>query len=111
MENTTTWRNDEPVTENANGTFTYRGKTHKSRLAVKVASTKARNAEYDARLTQRRAEAAKVVASGVCPDCGTKLVRNSALTGWWQCGAYGEPSFRQSGFAHLPHCSFQCFTA
>jgi hypothetical protein len=58
----------------------------------------------------RYAEAAAHVARGTCPDCGCKLYRNLALTGWWQCGAFGEPSFRKEEHRNLPPCGFQTFT-
>jgi hypothetical protein len=50
------------------------------------------------------------VARGTCPQCGAGLYRNLALTGWWQCGRYGEPEFRKPEHRHLPKCSFQTFT-
>jgi len=56
------------------------------------------------------AENQAIVATGVCPQCGTGLKYNSAITGWWQCGAYGGPSFRKPEHKDLPKCSFQCFT-
>lgn len=63
-----------------------------------------------ARIATAKAEAGRVVATGTCPQCGTKLRRNLALTGWWQCGAFGRPDFRQPECCDLPDCSFQCFT-
>ena len=51
-----------------------------------------------------------IVNTGVCPDCGTGLVRNTALSGWWQCGAYATESHRQPHFRGLPKCHFQTFT-
>lgn len=63
------------------------------------------------RKADRYAEVARIVAAGTCPHCGTPLARNLALTGWWwQCGAYGEPSFRKPEHRSLPACSFQIFT-
>ena len=59
---------------------------------------------------QRYAEAQAHVERGTCPRCGTALVRNLALTGWWQCGAFGELSFRKPEHRSLPHCGFQTFT-
>lgn len=56
------------------------------------------------------AEAQAIVARGVCPKCGTPLVRNLALAGWYQCGAYADVAFRQPQFRALPQCSFQTFT-
>jgi len=72
------------------------------------------------RQTKRSAHAARmlhlltiaraIVATGTCPDCGTALIRNSALAGWWQCGAYATASHRQPAFVGLPACGFQTFT-
>lgn len=61
------------------------------------------------RMAACAAEAFAHVARGTCPHCGTKLVRNLALTGWYQCGAYATESFRKPEFRGLPSCSFQCF--
>jgi hypothetical protein len=55
-------------------------------------------------------EAERIVATGRCPDCGTLLIRNLALAGWWQCGAYATPSFRKPEHRNLPACHFQTFT-
>jgi hypothetical protein len=46
----------------------------------------------------------QIVNTGVCPSCGAGLIRNSALSGWWQCGAYAAESHRQPQFAGLPKC-------
>ena len=62
-------------------------------------------------LRERRLEKAKqIVATGQCPQCGTRLVHNSALAGWWQCGAYACEAMRKPEFRGLPSCSFQIFT-
>ena len=62
-------------------------------------------------LRERRLEKAKqIVATGQCPQCGTRLVHNSALGGWWQCGAYACEAMRKPEFKGLPSCSFQIFT-
>ena len=65
---------------------------------------------HNLRMAELKAEAISVVALGKCPKCGTKLSRNSALAGWWQCGAYPCAKFRLSEHLGLPDCSFQCFT-
>jgi hypothetical protein len=63
-------------------------------------------------LRERRLEKAKqIVATGKCPQCGTPLVYNSSITGWWQCGAYACEAMRKPEFKGLPSCSFQIFTA
>ena len=62
------------------------------------------------RLDELLEKARAVVATGTCPDCGTKLLRNSALAGWWQCGAYACEQMRQPQFRGLPKCHFQAFT-
>ncbi|GAC1475606.1 MAG: hypothetical protein PVSMB8_00350 [Vulcanimicrobiaceae bacterium] len=64
-----------------------------------------------AKMMKLQADAAEHVARGTCPHCGTKLVRNLALTGWWQCGAYASADFRKPEFKGLPSCAFQTFTA
>ena len=43
-------------------------------------------AESDRRIAEARQEAQEIVATGKCPKCGTKLVRNSSILGWYQCG-------------------------
>ena len=75
---------------------------------------RARRAERQAmrdRMERSEAEARAHVARGTCPQCGRRLYRNSALPGWWQCGAYGSPGFRPAEYAADPgRCSWQCFT-
>jgi hypothetical protein len=62
-------------------------------------------------LRERRLQNAKqIVATGQCPQCGTRLVHNSAMAGWWQCGAYACEAMRKPEFKGLPSCSFQIFT-
>ncbi len=50
-----------------------------------------------------------IVVIGLCPECGTKLVRNNALLGWWQCGCYGTWKLT-TGNIGRPDCGFQTFT-
>lgn len=73
----------------------------------KAAARQANKARMDAIFAENQ----KIVAAGKCPLCGTPLRRNLALAGWWQCDAYGEPSFRRPEHRELPKCSFQVFTA
>jgi hypothetical protein len=47
------------------------------------------------------------VARGTCPHCSLPLKYNNAITGWYQCAAYGEPSFRKPEHRDAPKCSFQ----
>jgi len=54
----------------------------------------------------RHVEAQRITAHGMCPDCGTKLYRNLALSGWWQCGRRGAPGFQKEAG---PACDFQLF--
>lgn len=70
----------------------------------------AERAAHRARMEALRTEARRIVATGTCPDCGTALVRNTALAGWWQCGAYATEAFRQPAYRGLPSCHFQTFT-
>ena len=72
------------------------------------AQRKAAREAQQARVERAKAEARKIVATGVCPDCGRPLRRNLSLTGWWQCEQFGAVGFRRD--ASLPSCSFQCFT-
>jgi hypothetical protein len=62
------------------------------------------------RMATLHARAAAIVAGGRCPDCGAGLVRNLALAGWWQCGAYAAESHRRPEYRGLPACGFQTFT-
>lgn len=78
--------------------------------------TKAERAERRAerkasaeRIVRAHAETMAVVQSGVCPCCGSKVKRNLALTGWWQCSQYGSDGFRADN--SKPQCSWQGFTA
>jgi hypothetical protein len=66
---------------------------------------KQRQAEIEARIAQ----AIEIVKTGKCPQCGSALRRNNALTGWWQCEQYGSDGFRKDD--SKPSCSFQTFTA
>ena len=58
------------------------------------------------------AEAREIVATGTCPECGQKLVRNLALSGWWQCAALGtEDNKRRNGCQPgTADCGYQTFT-
>ena len=49
-----------------------------------------------------------VVATGVCPQCGSAVKRNLSLEGWWQCEQYGSEQFRVR--PSQPSCSWQGFT-
>lgn len=77
--------------------------------AQKGRATRLRNAESKARMAEEQARVQAIVASGCCPKCGAGLVRNWALTGWWQCGQYGAVGFRKDN--SKPACSWQGFTA
>jgi len=60
-------------------------------------------------MSTSRALAIEIVIKGTCPDCGSKLVRNNALSGWWQCVQFG--TWKEShGDPNKDNCSFQCFT-
>jgi ssDNA-binding Zn-finger/Zn-ribbon topoisomerase 1 len=65
-------------------------------------------AASQARIAQALRETRDVVATGQCPKCGGKLVRNLSLTGWWQCEQLGAEGFRKD--ASKPSCSWQGFT-
>ena len=72
--------------------------------------TRIQKKQYEQEREARFQTAEKIVATGVCPDCGTGLIHNSALTGWWQCGGYASDGFRKPGFENAPKCGFQTFT-
>ena len=72
--------------------------------------SKAERKQYEANRQARIAEANAIVATGHCPSCGTGLIRNLALAGWWQCGGYASQGFRRPGFESAPKCDFQIFT-
>lgn len=59
-------------------------------------------------MDELEAEASAIVATGACPDCGSKLKRNLALTGWWMCEQRGAEGFRAR--PNDPPCDFQTFT-
>lgn len=60
-----------------------------------------------ARDAKRKAQAAEIVKTGHCPECGRELRRNLSLTGWYQCSQFGAEGFRAD--ASLPACGFQIF--
>lgn len=87
-------------------------------MAKRCSETGCRRARYQDhavcithRLDTLKAAARVIVDAGTCPQCGTGLVYNNALAGWWQCGAYAAESHRQPQYRGLPSCSFQTFTA
>ena len=63
---------------------------------------------YKAEKKESLEKAWAVVKTGVCPVCGMKLVRNSSLTGWWQCSQFGAETHRAD--PTRPSCSWQTFT-
>jgi len=50
-----------------------------------------------------------ILETGKCPQCGADLVRNTALTGWYQCACYGNADRRKAEYRERPGCSFQMF--
>lgn len=74
----------------------------------KIKETKRKAAESKARIEASQAKTREIVNSGTCPQCGNKVKRNLALTGWWQCEQYGAPQFRT--YEDKPACSWQGFT-
>lgn len=71
-------------------------------------TTKAERIEIARKQAERIAEARRIVSTGCCPQCGAKLRRNLAITGWWQCSQYGAEGFRAD--SSKPSCSWQTFT-
>jgi DNA repair exonuclease SbcCD ATPase subunit len=77
--------------------------------AEKAAETRRHNRESAERMAKAREETAAVVATGKCPCCGSKLRRNLALSGWWQCEQHGSDGFRAR--PSDPECSWQGFVS
>ena len=75
--------------------------------AEKRADTKRRHAEGRIAQQARYREVAAIVATGRCPQCGSQVKRNLALTGWWQCSQFGSDGFRAD--SSKPQCSWQGF--
>lgn len=82
----------------------------KTTTAERLAKRAARAAS-DKRIAQAHAEMQAHVARGTCPLCGAKLRSNSSMTGWWQCGRFGQDNFRAPEYRGQPSCSFQGFTS
>lgn len=72
------------------------------------AAKRAERAAQKARMEKAEAETRAIVATGKCPCCGSRVRRNSAITGWWQCEQYGAVGFRARSAD--PACSWQGFT-
>lgn len=76
--------------------------------AVAMRERKAAHEETKRELDAICAKNRTIVAAGCCPQCSSKIKRNSSIAGWWQCEQYGSESFRAR--PSEPHCSWQCFT-
>ena len=72
------------------------------------ATRKAERAATEVRIQAKLAETRAIVATGKCPQCGSKLRRNSSLAGWYQCEQYGAPGFRAR--SNEAPCNWQGFT-
>lgn len=75
---------------------------------IERAERKAERAASEARIAAAHTETRLIVASGVCPQCGSALRNNLSITGWWQCRQYGAVGFRADN--SKPACSWQGFT-
>jgi hypothetical protein len=73
-------------------------------------STAADRKASAARIAAQQAATRAVVATGVCPECGTGLRRNLSLAGWWQCDALGLAQFRRPENRDKAGCNWQGFT-
>lgn len=63
---------------------------------------------HDEKMDRLQAEARKIVATGICPRCGSELRRNLSIIGWWQCEQFGAETHRAR--PQDPACNFQTFT-
>lgn len=77
---------------------------------VKAKDSRTCNTCHKDRMAGFKTIALSHVQRGTCPDCGTKLIRNTSLAGWFQCGAYACEAMRKPEFIGLPSCGFQCST-
>ena len=75
------------------------------RQKEKAQQASARLSEHEEIQARNRA----ILDTGKCPQCGAELVRNSALTGWYQCACYGNADRRKAEYRERPGCSFQMF--
>jgi hypothetical protein len=75
------------------------------RQKEKAQQASQRATEHEEILTRNGA----ILETGKCPQCGAELVRNSALTGWYQCACYGNADRRKPECRDRPDCSFQMF--
>lgn len=62
---------------------------------------------YEKRQADIKTANRAIFETGSCPDCGSGLVKNLALTGWVQCEQAGADGFRKND--NKPPCSFQIF--
>lgn len=67
------------------------------------------NKEYKTRMQTLNASAMAIIKKGVCPQCGSALYNNSAISGWYQCSCYPEASRRKAEYQDKPSCHFQVF--
>lgn len=68
--------------------------------------TKQQKTEARAKHLDLLRKALAIIKTGKCPQCGTKLYRNLALAGWYQCGHFGADGFQKEPG---PQCDFQIF--
>jgi ribosomal protein L37AE/L43A len=80
----------------------------KTDRAIKMAAKRAERAASDARIRAAQEATRAIVATGKCPECGSKLRRNLSMTGWWQCAQFGSDGFRADDAK--PACGWQGFT-
>lgn len=73
----------------------------------RIARNTARKAQAD-RIAKAQQDVRDIVEWGKCPLCGSKLRRNQALAGWYQCEQFGADGFRKD--SSKPACSWQGFT-
>jgi len=72
---------------------------------------RARKEEREAaakRIAEAQAETRRIVKTGACPQCGSKLRRNLSLAGWYQCEQLGAVTHRAR--PNEAPCSWQGFT-
>jgi hypothetical protein len=78
---------------------------HKHNPALKTVRGAANKLQQRALQEGVTQAACNIATFGHCPDCGRKLRRNLALTGWYQCEQFGAEQFRAE--PKLASCNYQ----
>ena len=64
---------------------------------------------HEKKMNELVENAREIVAKGKCPNCGSNLVHNAAILGWYQCVQFGRWK-ETHGNPQGNNCGFQTFT-